>query len=280
MEVSTISKQSNSTWMGMRTVVSKRICRRLKFMIKNFLLLIIWLLLLLGMSVGSVFGLAIHPNSTLRELAAAFNKTLTSVAADDGWILESTETSVKGGSMNATFAAIYLGDDALNRQYRSVLSFDTRNKIPANAVIKTVVLKIKKQSVSGTNPFSTHGNLTVDIRKGLFSSNRALQLGDFSAASNKNNVMNFSKVPVKGWYTATLGSGDYGYINRTGVTQFRLRFTRDDNDDRGADILKVYSGSAVATNKPQLIITYQVDTTAPAAINNLSAVRGTSAGRV
>jgi hypothetical protein len=32
-------------------------------------------------------------------------------------------------------------------------------------------------------------------------------------------------------------------INKTGTTQFRLRFQKDDNDDLAADYLKFYSGN-------------------------------------
>ncbi|MEW5829984.1 MAG: hypothetical protein AB1846_13910 [Chloroflexota bacterium] len=44
----------------------------------------------------------------------------------------------------------------------------------------------------------------------------------------------------------------------TGVTQFRLRFARDDNDDKGADCLKFFSGNAALWARPQLIIEYYV----------------------
>jgi hypothetical protein len=44
-------------------------------------------------------------------------------------------------------------------------------------------------------------------------------------------------------------------INTSGVTQFRLCFTKDDNNDLGADLLKIHSGSA-GSNAPRLIIEY------------------------
>ena len=43
-----------------------------------------------------------------------------------------------------------------------------------------------------------------------------------------------------------------------GVTQFRLRFSKDDNNDFGTDFLKLYSGNALETDRPQLIIEYYV----------------------
>ncbi len=49
--------------------------------------------------------------------------TFTSVGKYDGWILESAETSNKGGSFNAIAKTFQLGDDALDRQYKTILSF-------------------------------------------------------------------------------------------------------------------------------------------------------------
>ena len=108
-------------------------------------------------------------------------RTLVSNAALDGVILESGETSSVGGTMNTASPIFNLGDDASNRQYRTVLSFNTA-VLPDNAVITAVALKIRKAGAAGATPFNTLGNIAVDMRKGAFSSNGALQSSDFSAA--------------------------------------------------------------------------------------------------
>ncbi|MCQ3939392.1 MAG: hypothetical protein DPW18_20465, partial [Chloroflexi bacterium] len=51
--------------------------------------------------------------------------TLVSQGSQDGWILESSEASGTGGTMNSSAATFNLGDDAANRQYRTILHFDT-----------------------------------------------------------------------------------------------------------------------------------------------------------
>jgi hypothetical protein len=181
-----------------------------------------------------------------------------SQAAYDGWVLESSETSNKGGTMNDTATAFYLGDDAQNRQYRSILSFYTAG-LPGNAIITKVTLKIMKQGLTGTNPFTTHGSILLDVRKGVFSNNNALQLGDFQAVASKSAGWKITNTPVSGWYSVNFGASIFIYVNRTGITQFRLRFTKDDNNDNGADYLKFYSGNyAGITSRPQLIIEYYV----------------------
>ena len=48
-------------------------------------------------------------------------------------------------------------------------------------------------------------------------------------------------------------------MNKTGTTQFRLRFLTDDNNDNAADYMKFFSGNyATASARPTLIIEYYV----------------------
>jgi len=175
----------------------------------------------------------------------------------DGWILESSETSSLGGSINASETTFRLGDDASDRQYRSILSFNTAS-LPDNAVITSVVLKIKKQGLVGTNPFTTHQGLKADIRKPYFGTALGLAASDFQALASISSVGTFGTTPSAGWYSVTLSSTARPYINKTGTTQFRLRFQKDDNDDMGADYLKFYSGNAGTASRPVLIIQYYV----------------------
>jgi len=178
----------------------------------------------------------------------------SSAGAEDGWVLESTETSNKGGSLNASGKVFLLGDDSSNRQYKAIVSFNTAD-IPANALIETAVLKIKQSGApTGANPLSALGNLLVDIRAGYFGV-AALQVADFQVATPTAKVGTFNKTPVSKWYSATLNAKGRASINRTGFTQFRLYFAKDDNSDFGADTMKLFSGNNL-TGKPELIITY------------------------
>ena len=181
--------------------------------------------------------------------AVSQQMTFHSTGTYDGWVLESGETSGIGGSRNATATTARLGDDASDRQYRSLLHFDTTG-LPDNAVITGVTLRIKKQSVVGTSPFSTHGSLTVDARTGSFGT-AALANADFKAAASGLNVGKFAKTAVSGWYRATLKTAVFPLVNRVGTTQFRLRFTIDDNDDRATDYLAFYTGDSTAANRPE-----------------------------
>jgi hypothetical protein len=185
------------------------------------------------------------------ELTARF----PSQGGSDGWVLESTETSGAGRTLSKAAATLYVGDDALDRQYRSVLSFDTAT-LPDDAVLLAATLRLRRVGVIGTLPFSTHGGLLVDIRTGVFSTSAALQAVDFKAAASGTAAARVSKTAVANWHTATLGAAAQSYLNRGGRTQMRLRFAKDDNDDRGADVLSLASGNAAAANRPVLEIRY------------------------
>lgn len=185
-------------------------------------------------------------------------RSFRSAGALDGWVLESNESSNLGGPINVTAATLNLGDDAADRQFRSILSYNT-GVIPDNAVILSVRLKLRSAGVVGMNPFLTHGNLLADVRKGAFSGNGALQALDFQAAPSKVAALSFTNKPINGWYVKAMAPADFTYINKAGVTQFRLRFALDDNNDLSADYLKISSGNAaVVSSRPLLVVEYYV----------------------
>jgi hypothetical protein len=187
-------------------------------------------------------------------------ETFLSSGRNDGWVLESANGSNKGGSLNASAGVFLLGDDAANKQYRAILSFDTSSlsSLPEGAEITSITLQFKYAGKKGTLPFSTHGKLLVDVINGSFSNDPALQKGDFQLKGSKNNLFALTKKTVDGWYIKAFAPTQFQYINTAGVTQFRLRFKLDDNNDFGADFLKIYSGDADEANRPQLIIEYYV----------------------
>ena len=184
-----------------------------------------------------------------------FSATFISQAANDGWILESGENSNVGGTQNIGATTFNVGDDPSNKQYRSIVSFNTAS-IPDTAVITSAQLKIRKQGVAGTDPFTTHGNLLVDIRNGHFGNGIGVELADFSAPASTGTYQEYISAITSNWYGVTLSPANLGFISKAGVTQFRLRFSLDDDNDKIADYVKFYSGNAPAGYQPQLIITY------------------------
>ena len=218
-----------------------------------------------GMVTPSKTGVSFIPSSrtytgvtsdlTGQNYVAKINKTFTSAAALDGWMLESTENSNQGGSLNATATTFQLGDKSADRQYKAVLSFNTAS-LPDTIIIQSAVIKIKQSGLlTGSNPFNILGNLYGDISTGWFGTSSSLALTDFNAAASAAKVGAFNKIPAGGWYSMTLNATGRSNINKIGLTQFRLYFGKDDNDDMSAYFMKFFSGNAVS-GKPQLIITY------------------------
>lgn len=177
-----------------------------------------------------------------------------SEGAYDGSVLEVGELKEEGGSVEAVGTTFRLGDASADRQYRAILSFFTAS-LPDKAVISSVVLKIKKQGLVGTNPFTILNSLILDIRKPAFGS-KSLETSDFQTPASLEGVGTFGSVPTAGWYTASLAETSYPFINLTGTTQFRLLFQLDDNDDGENDYMKFYSGDAQEADRPLLNIKY------------------------
>jgi hypothetical protein len=182
--------------------------------------------------------------------------TYKSNSTNDGWILESSETGNTGGTLNSNQKSFILGDDATDRQYRAILHFDT-SALPDNAVVTSLTLKVKQQgSVTGISPF-TFASLYVDMRNPAFGSS-SLELADFNFAAKKVKSAVFNPNAVSGWFSASFNNGGKLYVNRTGVTQLRLYFSVDDNNNNIADFIKFASGNAAAGDRPKLLITYYV----------------------
>jgi hypothetical protein len=187
-------------------------------------------------------------------------KSFKSQGVIDGWTLESSENSNKGGTLNKAATALYLGDNPQKKQYRSILSFSTKD-LPDNAVITKVTLKVKKQGITGGgNPINTFQGFVVDVKKGFFGSAPGLQASDFQATANKSYGP-FKPALANGWYAINLTPAK-AYINKLatggGLTQIRLRFKLDDNNNSIANYLSLYSGNVGAASRPALIVEYYV----------------------
>jgi hypothetical protein len=187
--------------------------------------------------------------------------TFTSIAAHDGWVLESTETSGVGGSLDSTASStsgLRVGDDDTRRQYKAVVSFDT-SSIPDGATIVSVKLRLLRGTLSGTNPFSSFGTCSVDVRSGGgFSGSTALQAGDFQAGATAIKAATMSNPASNGtWSEGNLNASGLAAIDKTAVTQLRVYFNLDDNNNAAADFVGFFSGdNASASQRPQLVVTY------------------------
>ncbi|MGA7194979.1 MAG: hypothetical protein WBW94_15235, partial [Anaerolineales bacterium] len=186
-----------------------------------------------------------------------FSATFNPSGAYNGWALESKAGNNLGGSVNNSGTSLIVGDDALNRQYKSILSFNT-TALPDIAVITGITLKIKQSGQHGSNPFTVLNGLQVDIRQPYFGPTPALQASDFQAVSSQDNAGLFGSTPLSGWYMANLNNTAYTFINLTGTTQFRLHFSLASNNNRIADYLAFYGNKSNIANQPALTVQYVI----------------------
>jgi CSLREA domain-containing protein len=208
-------------------------------------------------------------NDTVRTCdIGSYEKPLTknfrSSGAADGWVLESSETSGNGGSTkDAGSTTLRLGDDAGDRQYRAILSFPTA-ALPDTAVIVQVTLKVRKSGSTGSgDPVALLLGFQPDVQRGYFGSSTGLESADFQFHTTATKTIGpFAPSLVSGWYSLNL-TGAKAYVNKLaangGVTQVRLKFKLDDNDNMAANYLSLYSGNAAtASNRPLLSVVYYV----------------------
>jgi hypothetical protein len=187
--------------------------------------------------------------------------TFSSIAAQDGWVLESVWTSNAGSSLNATASdggALRVGADASKRQYRSVVSFDT-SALPDGAAILAVTLRLRRGMVSGTSPCTASGTCWVDVQSGGFSGSTALQPGDFQAAATAAHAASLTNAVTDGdWSEGSLNAAGRAALDKTGTTQLRVYFSLAGKSLGAAGYIGYYSGeSSSPADRPQLVVTYQ-----------------------
>ncbi len=183
-----------------------------------------------------------------------YPRVFYSAPARDGWVLETSEQSGVGG-FTGVFGWLRVGDDARNRQYLSILSFDTFG-LPDDATVTRAALYVKLAGTTGD--VSQLGSLTADIKNGFFG-RAALQPGDFRAAGERLSLpAKFFPDDQPNWLRMNLHRGYLQNVNLRGTTQFRLRFALDDNNNKQQDYLLLYAGEASPADQPRLIVEYYV----------------------
>ncbi|MGC1377594.1 MAG: hypothetical protein WA821_15275, partial [Anaerolineales bacterium] len=119
---------------------------------------------------------------------------------------------------------------------------------------------VKQQAIlGGGNPVSAFGGFMVDVKAGPFGA-ATLQASDFQLVASQSYGP-FNLAPAGDWYSINLTNAK-NFVNKrdtnAGLTQIRLRFRLDDNNNTVANVLSLYSGNAPAGSQPQLIIQYYV----------------------
>ncbi|MEQ8846837.1 right-handed parallel beta-helix repeat-containing protein [Botrimarina sp.] len=195
-------------------------------------------------------------------LPAPQSARLVSIASEDGHVLESARDSGVGGSFSSGEWYFRLGDDASNRAYRPVLSFDT-GSLPDDAIITQATIGITRRGgPTGTIPIgvadSPWGDLIVDLASPAFGA-EALQASDWHAAATQQQVSKFAWPAYSDRQTiySRLDDPHLPLVSTTDRTQFRVRYANDDDGDGVADYMPyATSNHPNSTYHPTLTVEY------------------------
>jgi hypothetical protein len=177
---------------------------------------------------------------------------------NDGTVRESSENSGLANFTESTNELINVGDDALKRQFMGILDFDT-SSLPNNAVITGARLQVKGMILSA-NVYNKLGSLIADITNPWFGTSARLENIDFRTRARATNVGIFSRTTTfYRWMALNVNPASLFAVNKTGRTQFRIRFTLDDSNDTIKHELRFLSGNFWnPADRPMLIITYYI----------------------
>ncbi len=190
-----------------------------------------------------------HPETTL---------TLTSIGVEDGYVAANTPTSTTGGY--AVGSDVAVGDN-VDAPFRGVLSFNTA-AIPDTATILSAEVRLYYTQAAIGNPWVGLGYLVGDVKSSCLGSSCTLAASDFEAATSLAAAVTFTAptgTPGAGaLVSGTLTNSGLAYINKTGATQFKLRFQNTGNQNGYSDYVLFAGGEYfTSSSRPVLIVKYK-----------------------
>lgn len=188
---------------------------------------------------------------------APMTNTFVSVGGQDGYVATTSTTATTGSY--AVSLDVYAGDNA-DMPLRGVVSFDT-SSIPDGATILSAELRLFYTQASLGNPWVSNGALVADISNGCLGGNCALAASDFQATVSASNAIVFPAPTSNSAGTSVVGmvnSTAFNHINKTGNTQFKLRFQNNSNNNKTSDYLLLAGGEYFLSQyRPVLVVQYK-----------------------
>ena len=207
---------------------------------------------------GSVYGYRVLASKGTNLSPWANVAVFLSEGANDGYVQKSGAT--KTPYPTATPSGIRAGRGATNVELRGFLSFET------SALAGATVLSAKLRLYQTTNNdgYNALGSCQVDIRKGAFNGNLALEGNDFNTSSTQDDAAQVRPLSptqtAPDWVEAELSPLYLNQVNNAttnmGHTQFRLHFdgttsNKQVNWNAGETV------SETPSTPPQLIVRYR-----------------------
>lgn len=184
--------------------------------------------------------------------------TFVSIGGEDGYVAAASPTGTTGSY--AVASSLSVGDNA-DAPFRGVISFNTA-ALPDTATILSAELRLFSTQAPIGNPWVGLGHLVADVRSGCLGSACALAASDFEAAVSLSEAVTFvaptgtsgAGTPI----TGTLTGGALSVLNKTGTTQFKVRFQNTSNRNGFSDYLLMGGGEYfTSAYRPVLIVQYK-----------------------
>jgi len=180
-----------------------------------------------------------------------------SIGAKDGYTTEKESGTGEAGETNLTDVALYVGDDAKNRQSIGILVFDT-SSLPATLNIESASVRLTRYKIAG-RPDSL-GRGFVDFAR----SGGALSPRLAEGIEEGTQPLNSFSFPEKegGSVYVEFPSELFPYLRDKEVVS-RVILDTPTNDNGIRDVVSFYSGNATASQIPELVIDYTVTVPMP-----------------
>ncbi len=154
-----------------------------------------------------------------------------SEARRTGYLVAQDDRSATVGTGNM----LRIGAVAGNGDSRAILHFDTAS-LPDNAQISRAFLEVALRSTAG-DPWAGGRTIEVDVQRGHFGSSRALHANDWDARAAAEGVARIGRFSSGTGNSTDFSQAGLDAINKTGVTQCRLRMTPGVNGKPGACLM-------------------------------------------
>jgi hypothetical protein len=141
-----------------------------------------------------------------------------------------------------TFKNLEIGSSLDNRESRAFLHFDT-SSLPDNVVINKAYLEVRMYSMAG-DPWANDRKITIDVQHGHFGSSHAVRIDNWRATATAQDVAHIKEFASGQARSSYFGKAGMDAINKTGVTQLRLRIDPPHTEANNHVFLK---GGAEAT---------------------------------
>ncbi len=144
----------------------------------------------------------------------------SSQAANEGYVKANTDGS---GSFVGTYPHLAIGTGWDGKDNRAILHFDT-SPLPDNADITKANLELTYSSDTG-DVWADGRSIEVDVQTGYLGTSQALQADDWNAQATTENTARVEKFTSETVRSTDFSQAGCNAINRTGVTQVRLKIS-------------------------------------------------------